>query len=221
MKLKNINFSSQLFLRLPNLLLLCFITLVHMARARESHIILFMQEAGNCRNMIGNHTEDNVMSCFNNATRLTPSNYLIGEVFESASDLYHKAKETKLATHYQRLSANKRILAIMDQDLEVDYIKQAINVLIDQKDEGKETQTHQVCSLAINLFYVLMIYLKPVLPETARKVEAFLNCESLTWQSLQSPLLNHAIQEFKPLLTRIEQKHIEALIEQTKQDLIA
>ena len=87
------------------------------------------------------------------------------------------------------------------------------------KEEGKEIQTHQVCSLAINLFYVLMIYLKPVLPETARKVEAFLNCAPLTWESLQSPLLNHVIQEFKPLLTRIEQKHIDALLEQTKQDL--
>lgn len=87
------------------------------------------------------------------------------------------------------------------------------------KEEGKETQTHQVCSLAINLFYILTIYLKPVLPETARNVEKFLNCAPLTWHSLQSPLFNHTIQEFKPLLTRIEQKHIDALIEQTKRDL--
>jgi methionyl-tRNA synthetase len=87
------------------------------------------------------------------------------------------------------------------------------------KEAGKEIQTHQVCSLAINLFYVLMTYLKPVLPETARKVEEFLNCAPLTWQSLQSPLLNHPIEVFKPLLMRVEQKNIDAMIELTKQDL--
>ena len=131
------------------------------------------------------------------------------------------SQSDSIAEHYENRDYHNAIREIM-------ALADKANQFVDEnkpwqlaKEEGKETQTHQVCSLAINLFYVLMIYLKPVLPETARKVEAFLNCESLTWQSLQSPLLNHAIQEFKPLLTRIEQKHIEALIEQTKQDLIA
>lgn len=130
------------------------------------------------------------------------------------------AQADEIASHYENKDYNSAIRLIM-------ALADKANQFVDEnkpwqlaKEEGKEIQTHQVCSLAINLFYVLMTYLKPVLPETAHKVEVFLNCAPLTWQSLKTPLLNHAIQEFKPLLTRIEQKHIDALIEQTKHDLV-
>lgn len=137
------------------------------------------------------------------------------------NDLYSQfiAQADEIAESYEHRDYHHAIRLIM-------ALADKANQFVDEnkpwqlaKEEGKETQMHLVCSLAINLFYVLMTYLKPVLPETARKVEEFLNCAPLTWQSLQTPLFNHAIQEFKPLLTRIEQKHIDALIEQTKQDL--
>lgn len=137
------------------------------------------------------------------------------------NDLYSQfiAKADEIAGNYENRDYHNAIREIM-------ALADKANQFVDEnkpwqlaKEEGKEIQTHQVCSLAINLFYVLTTYLKPVLPETALKVEAFLNCEPLSWESLKTPLLNHAIQEFKSLLTRIEQKHIDALIEQTKLDL--
>lgn len=134
---QNINFSSQFLLRMPNLLLLCFIALVHMARARDTHIMLFTQQAGHCQSKLGIDAPDNVMSCFNNATRLTPSNYLASELFENAADVYRQAKKTKLAKQYLEMSAARRVLAITHQDQEVNYIKQAIDVLNDQKEEKK------------------------------------------------------------------------------------
>jgi methionyl-tRNA synthetase len=65
--------------------------------------------------------------------------------------------------------------------------------------------------MGINLFRLLMIYLKPILPETAKHVEEFLNITPLTWQDKNTALLNHRINEFKPLITRIDPKQIEAL----------
>ncbi len=84
------------------------------------------------------------------------------------------------------------------------------------KEEGKMQEVHEITSLAINLFRVLMTYLKPVLPEMAEKSEAFLNVESLNWDDIKSPLLGHQINQFKPLMTRIEDEQIEAMIESSK-----
>ena len=93
------------------------------------------------------------------------------------------------------------------------------NVYIDEnkpwvlaKEEGREADVQSVCSQGLNMFRVLMTYLKPILPETARNSEAFLNSE-LSWETLKQPLLSHAINKFKPLMTRIEKEHIDAMVD--------
>lgn len=84
------------------------------------------------------------------------------------------------------------------------------------KQEGTEQEVHDVCSVGINLFRVLMTYLKPVLPAMAEKSEAFLKC-SLDWTALQAPLVDHALDKFQPLLTRIDPKQVEAMVEASKE----
>jgi methionyl-tRNA synthetase len=84
------------------------------------------------------------------------------------------------------------------------------------KEEGKEAEVHEACSVGINLFRVLMVYLKPVLPVMAEKAEAFLQC-SLDWTALEQPLLEHSIAKFKPLMTRIEAAQVEAMVEASKE----
>ncbi|TAK72780.1 MAG: methionine--tRNA ligase [Gammaproteobacteria bacterium] len=79
------------------------------------------------------------------------------------------------------------------------------------KDPQQQAEVQAVCSMGINLFRVLMIYLKPVLPQTAKQVESFLNIPPLQWQDKDKPLLDHTIKEFQPLINRIDPKHIEAL----------
>lgn len=85
------------------------------------------------------------------------------------------------------------------------------------KQEGAEKEVHDVCSVGINLFRVLLTYLKPVLPAMAEKSEAFLNC-SLDWTLLQEPLCDHQLSKFKPLLTRIEPAAVEAMVEESKSE---
>ena len=84
------------------------------------------------------------------------------------------------------------------------------------KEDGRETEVHEACSVGINLFRVLMVYLKPVLPVMAEKAEAFLQC-SLDWTALDQPLLGHSIAKFKPLMTRIEAAQVEAVVEASKE----
>ena len=75
--------------------------------------------------------------------------------------------------------------------------------------------------MLINAFRLLMIYLKPVLPKLAADVEAFLNIAPLSWQDASQLLLGHNIQPYQHLMTRIDPKQIEALIEANKQTVEA
>lgn len=87
------------------------------------------------------------------------------------------------------------------------------------KQAGKEGQVQAICSLSINLFRQLIILLKPVLPALARRSEAFLNVEPLTWADLSTRLTEHRINPFSALLTRIDPEKITNMMEASKQDL--
>jgi methionyl-tRNA synthetase len=87
------------------------------------------------------------------------------------------------------------------------------------KQEGKEQEVQDVCSVGLNLFRVLVTYLKPVLPKLAEASEAFLNIKPLMWNDVSTPLTNHSINKFKPLMTRVEKDKVDAMIEASKENL--
>ena len=90
------------------------------------------------------------------------------------------------------------------------------------KQEGQEAMLQQVCSDALEMFRLLTLYLKPVLPKLASEIEAFLNIAPLTWQSVALPLAqDHTIHAYEHLITRIEPKLIEAMTEANKDNLQA
>ncbi len=87
------------------------------------------------------------------------------------------------------------------------------------KDKNQQQEVQDICSQGINMFRALITYLKPVLPELAEKSEAFLNDGELHWNSVCSPLLSHKINKFKPLMTRIEEEKVNAMLEANKEQL--
>jgi len=89
------------------------------------------------------------------------------------------------------------------------------------KKEGTEQDVLDICSMGINLFRQITIYLSPVLPEMAEKVQAFMNLETLSWDSRKEVLKGHNINKFKPLMQRIEGAQIEKMKEATIADLEA
>ncbi|MCU7960650.1 MAG: methionine--tRNA ligase [gamma proteobacterium symbiont of Bathyaustriella thionipta] len=89
------------------------------------------------------------------------------------------------------------------------------------KQEDSDEQLHAVCSMGINLFRLLIGYLRPVLPQTALASEKFMNIHPLYWNALPQPLLGHEINKFKPLMTRVESKQVEAMLEDSKESLQA
>jgi len=81
------------------------------------------------------------------------------------------------------------------------------------KDTKMKEHVLEVCTTAINLFFKLMIMLKPVMPNIAKNGEIFLNVKNLEWQNIHDRLTNHEINDYKPLITRITSESIEAMLD--------
>ena len=93
-------------------------------------------------------------------------------------------------------------------------------VVAKQEGEAANTKLHADCSSALEMFRLLTLYLKPVLPELATQVEVFLNVAPLSWDSLNESFKDdHQIKEYNHLITRIDGKHIEAMVEANKESL--
>jgi len=132
----------------------------------------------------------------------------------------------EIAKCYENREFNKAMREIMAlADKANQYIDEKKPWLI-AKEEGKDQELHQVCSMGLNLFRVLMIYLKPVLPKLVSDAEHFLNFEVGIWEvnenehnSLCEPLLNHKINDFKPLMTRVDPEKIAAIVADSQENL--
>ena len=81
------------------------------------------------------------------------------------------------------------------------------------KDKTQEDQVQTICTMGLNLFYILMIYLKPVVPSIVKKAEIFLNIDSPQWSGIKENLIDHQINDYKPLLIRLKAKDVDAMID--------
>jgi methionyl-tRNA synthetase len=88
------------------------------------------------------------------------------------------------------------------------------------KQEDKDAELQQVCSDALEMFRLLTLYLKPVLPKLATEIEVFLNIKPMQWHSVASSLtVEHTINDYNHLITRIEPKAIAAMVDSNKENL--
>jgi len=113
-------------------------------------------------------------------------------------------------------SAIRRIMALADE----------ANVYINErepwklgKQDGREDEVVAICTQALNLFRLLMTWLSPVIPQTAEKAARFLDTRLDDFSQIGDPLLDHAINKFKPLLQRVEEKQTDALLEASRESL--
>jgi methionyl-tRNA synthetase len=87
------------------------------------------------------------------------------------------------------------------------------------KEDGKEKELHEVCTMGLNLFRVLTAYLKPVIPALVKEAEHFLNIAPQAWVNDIAFLGDHTINAFIPLMTRVEADKITAIVEASKESL--
>ena len=120
-----------------------------------------------------------------------------------------------IAAHYEQREYAKAMRVVMG-------LADRANRYIDHekpwqlaKDPAQEARVQAVCSTGIELFRVLMTYLKPVLPAMAARAEAFLQ-STLTWDALAAPLGAHTVAAVSPLMNRVDMDKVNAMIEDSK-----
>ncbi len=127
------------------------------------------------------------------------------------------AAAERIAAHYEKREFSKAMrLVMMLADEANRYIdEQKPWVMI--KDAAKSDAVQGVCTQGINLFRSLMIYLAPVLPVVAAHARGFLAEREWHWSDASRPLLGTTINAYEPLLTRVEARQVEAMVDQSKQ----
>ena len=129
--------------------------------------------------------------------------------------------EAAIAEMFEKREYSRAIREIIGLADQVNQYIDEFKPWVLAKDPQQAAILHRVCSAALNAFKVLTVYLKPVLPVFAGDVEKFLNIAPLEWEHAKSEyiLYAHKINKFKPMLTRVQRSGIEAMIEESKQDL--
>ncbi len=126
-----------------------------------------------------------------------------------------------IAKHYEKREFSRAVREIMAlADKANQYIDEKQPWVV-AKEEGREQELQDICSMGINLFKVLITWLRPILPGTTEDAEAFLNVTPLQWDDAVKPLLGHEINKFKPLMTRVDPKKIDAMLEASREDMEA
>jgi len=127
------------------------------------------------------------------------------------------ARHEVIAAAYENRDFNKAVRLIMElADKANQYIDEKKPWVL-AKAETQMENVQLVCTMGLNLYKLLITYLKPVVPELAKKSEIFLGQGEFNWSSLDKPMLSVNIEKFKPLLQRIDMEKIEQMLEESQQ----
>ncbi|MEX1237121.1 MAG: methionine--tRNA ligase, partial [Pseudomonadales bacterium] len=121
-----------------------------------------------------------------------------------------------IARHYEAGEFGRAVRDIMAMADKANQYIDEYKPWVLARQEGNEQLVQNVCSDGINLFRILISYLKPIMPQLAEKSEAFLSIEPLTWDGIGNLLCDHKINKFKPLARRIESEDVTKMVESSK-----
>ncbi|HEX6998898.1 MAG TPA: methionine--tRNA ligase [Gammaproteobacteria bacterium] len=126
------------------------------------------------------------------------------------------AAEEIAAAYEQRNYARaiRRVMALADRANQ--YIDEH-KPWIMAKNPERHAEVVAVCTLGLNLFRTLMVYLKPVLPAVTERAERFLGAGPLAWQDAERPLLGRPINRYENLLERLEQRAVDAIVAESRE----
>jgi methionyl-tRNA synthetase len=140
------------------------------------------------------------------ASRLAAPSHRLPEQFQS--------KAAEIAALYDQREFGKALREVMAlADLANQYVDEEKPWELSKR-AGSEARLQQVCSIGIELFRLLTLYLKPVLPKLAADAERFLGVAPLEWRHAAQALpTGHAVGEYRHLIERVQEKQLDRLFE--------
>ena len=143
---------------------------------------------------------------FDSRLSMIPENELHDLVPQSAEKIRALYENTNYA------SAIREIMGLADKTNRfIDEKKPWILI----KDVTKKSEVHEICSIGLDIFKVMIVFLKPIIPALGEKAEQFLGTEPLLWQDISRPLHKKEIRHFQPLLTRVDSKTVKRLTQKS------
>ncbi len=141
----------------------------------------------------------------------------LGQPDQQGKELINKltAAKEQIMENYENLNyaaAVRTINALADEANR--YVEQN-QPWVTVKTDLEKTRT--TLTAVINAVRILTIYLKPILPKFAEKVQKFLNVEALTFADVETHLVNHRINKFERLFERIDKEQVNAMMEESKE----
>ena len=128
-----------------------------------------------------------------------------------------QSKAETIAGHYENREFSEAIREIMQLADEANAYVDEMKPWVLAKDANQKDLLHQVCTTNLNLFRLLTLYLKPVLPKLAAEAEKFLNVPAFTWSDTGTLLLGHKIISYQHLAARVDPKQVAALLDESKE----
>ena len=83
------------------------------------------------------------------------------------------------------------------------------------KDANRRSEVHEICSIGLDMFKTMMVFLKPVIPALGEKAEQFLGTGPLSWEDIFHPIHKKELKTFEPLLTRVDSKTVKKLVKKS------
>ena len=144
---------------------------------------------------------------------LKKNNNLIGNIIDSEFYENFISSKDEITNLFADLEYSKAIKEIMKlADLANAYVDDKKPWIL-AKDEKNKEEVIKIASTTINLFRVINTYLKIVIPATCSKGESFLKEKTSSIDDIDAPLTNHKLDTFSPILNRLEDEKLEALIQ--------
>ncbi|MCA9069054.1 MAG: methionine--tRNA ligase subunit beta, partial [Planctomycetaceae bacterium] len=142
----------------------------------------------------------------------------LSETYPDDDGLFAAAaeKSSVIADAYERCdynSAMREILALADAANR--YVEQREPWKL-KKDADKQQELQDVCSVTLNLFRQIVVYLAPVLPRLAAQTQELLGQPIAHWDEVQTPLVGTPVAKFQHMMKRVEEKKVAAMIEESK-----
>ena len=123
-----------------------------------------------------------------------------------------KEASIKISESYENLEFGKALREIMSLADKANRYVDSKEPWVLVKEKGNEDEVLSICTTAINLFRILTIMLSPVIPGFTKIAHEFLNEEEISWSDINNPLLGKKINIFRPIITRIDESHINNLL---------
>ena len=137
-----------------------------------------------------------------------------GGLFQQAAEAGEQLAESYESCDYN--AAMREIMVLADRANQYIEAKEPWTL---RKDESRAEELRDVCTVGLNLFRQIVVYLSPVLPDLARQTEALLNAAISRWDDAQTPLTGTTVSKFKHMMQRVDPKQVEKMIEDSKESL--